>query len=147
MRHVSKIVAEGIDATTPSSLVTALRTESGLKNTATELIRLDLENVNIRTWDNLRGQKKNGLPWIGRNNEYQYPGWCGHGKRLAFDAFVTLQLELVKIVNSVDVGHVSSLRVLRGLCLRTNFSPWKMETRVSLNLQTAQKRLEMKLES
>ncbi|PXF42201.1 hypothetical protein BWQ96_08069 [Gracilariopsis chorda] len=49
LRHVSKIFAEGMDVKTPSTLVTALRAGSGLKNTAAELIRLDRKNIKLRT--------------------------------------------------------------------------------------------------
>lgn len=74
MSHVSKIVGEGNDFTTPSTLVKALRSGGGLKNTAAELIRIDRSNRNISDWDELRSMEKKGLAWIGRNNEYIYEG-------------------------------------------------------------------------
>ncbi|PXF46050.1 hypothetical protein BWQ96_04225 [Gracilariopsis chorda] len=83
MTHVSKIFAEGLDIKTPSTLVKALRAGGGMNNTAAELIRFDQENIKTRAWDNRRGQNKNRLPWIGRNNEKQYLGWCASWKRVS----------------------------------------------------------------
>lgn len=83
MRHVNKYVARGHDATTPSGLVTELKSEDGLANTAAELVKVSRIHHNMIAWEELRSNDNAGLAWIGRNNEYAYGEWSDDDKKIS----------------------------------------------------------------
>ena len=87
MKHVSMYVAQGNDVTTPAGLVTALRGNGGLANSAAELVRINRDNASLKRWEQLHASGRNGLPWIGRNNEYVYGRWSASGAKIAVSLF------------------------------------------------------------
>ncbi|PXF48898.1 hypothetical protein BWQ96_01240 [Gracilariopsis chorda] len=91
LQHVSKIVVEGMDVITSSTLVTALRAGGGLKKTAAELIQLERKNKNFALgiiFDVRTITECHGLEEIMSINTW---GGAQIGKGLAFDVFVIPQ--------------------------------------------------------
>ena len=87
LRHVSKYVAQGHDGTTASGLVTALKSEDALGNTAAELVKVSRIHHNMIAWEELRSDDNAGLAWRGRNNEYAYGEWSDEDTKISVCLF------------------------------------------------------------
>lgn len=87
MRRVSKIVAQGVDVTTPTSLALALQAEGGMANSVPELVDLNRIHPNSKSWDELRKNDQAGLQWVGRNNEYCYGEWSTNRTKVEVSIF------------------------------------------------------------
>lgn len=46
-----------------------------LENSAAELVRISRDNKKLNDREKFHGSTKNGLPWIGPNNQYMYGRW------------------------------------------------------------------------
>lgn len=68
--RISKIVAQGVDVTTPTSLVFSFQAEGDMASSMADLVVLNRTHPDMVNWQNLRQNDHVGLHWVGRNNEY-----------------------------------------------------------------------------